>query len=258
MSDEQEKQEEVVEETSKVEVPSEEPVEEAVEQVEKEVVEDRPEINYRKELERKNAEIERLRQKMEAEKQETVKRRDPNDLTTWSDHELKALKNSSDPSVSQYKDQIEDILVERRFNALREKERLQEKRAFADLELKSKYPEALDPTSKFASQMEQVMYEYDLQKTPAGRLAAARIVAAESKGAKTKSAALARESEKSRVREVKGQMVDGDRAKPTQEITAPAKLKEAISREGVGKADALGKALTDSGLRARFEKRWNG
>lgn len=251
MSDEEvQPQEEVVEETPVAEVPQEEPVEE--------VVDDRPAINYRKELERKNQELEKLRQAMEASKQDTIKKRDPQDMTTWTDHELKSIINSNDPTVLPFKDQVQDILLERRIASIREKERLQDKRALADLELKTKYPEALDSSSKFALAMEQVMYEYDLQKSPAGRLAAARIVAAETKGAKKNSTALARESEKSRVREVRGQMVDGDRAKPTQDAPNKKDLNQAVSSEGVGKADALGKLLDQKGLRAMFEKKWNG
>lgn len=210
----------------------EEIVKEAVDDVRSEEtkVDDRPEINYQKELERKNKEIERLRQEAELRKNDQGQRRDQNDLSTWSDHELKAVLKDPSPTAAPYKDQIEDILLERKVKAMREKERMQEKRALSDLELKTAYPDALDPSSPLSIKMEQVMYDYDLQKSPAGRLAAAKIAAAELGKGRSKSTAQERQAEADRVARVKGKLVDGDRSKATETKSPNKDTEDAIKR----------------------------
>lgn len=191
---------------------------------------DRPEINFRKELERKNKEIERLRQEAELRKNEQGQKRDQNDMSTWGDHELKAVLKDPSPAAAPYKDQIEDILLERKVRAMREKERMQEKRALSDLELRTAYPDALDPNSALSVKMEQIMYDYDLQKSPAGRLAAAKIAAAELGKGRSKSNANERKAEADRVASLKAKMVDGDRSKST-ESSGPAKKAEEIEKK---------------------------
>ena len=218
--------ENVVEEKNTDAVPSEETDKADVEGA----VADRPEINYQRELERKNAQIERLKQEAENNRNNSVQKRDQNDLSTWSDHELKAIKYSNDPSALPFRDQADEILLERKVNSIREKERMQEKRAMSELEMRKNYPEALDPNSELSLKMEQVLYEYDLQKSPAGRLAAAKIAASELGLGHSKSTAQARKAEADRVARVKGQMVDGDRAKSTDNVGSSKKLEEAIKK----------------------------
>lgn len=226
-------------------------------EVEEEVKEeaDRPEKNYKAELDRKNKEIDRLRQEADVARQSAPTRRDPADITTWSDNELKAIVSSNDPSVLAYKEQASDTLLERKVKSIRERERVQEKRTLADLELKSKFPEASDPSSPLAIRMEQVLYDYDLQKSPAGRLAAAKIADAELRKGKAKMTALDRNSESNRVRDVKAQMVDGDRPKPTG-LENPKKHEELEKRIRKGDSDAVGELLKTKGIsQASFFKK---
>lgn len=214
------------------------------------VADDRPERNWKAEIERKNREIERLRQITESQKHN--QRRDPNDLATWTDHELKAVIRSDDPSMLSFKDQAEEVLFERKVQNIRERERAQEKRALADIELRSKYPDALDPSSELSLKIDQVMYELDLQKSPAGRLAAAKIAAAELGKGSSKSKALARKQEEERIARVKGQVVDGDRAKPAETPNDPKKLDELVqkinARDPNASTDAFGQLLKMRGL----------
>lgn len=213
-------------------------------------VADRPAINYERELERKNAQIERLRQEAELRKNEVGTKRDQNDMSTWADHELKAVAKSVDPSALPYKDQAEDLLLERKVRSMREKERMQEKRALSELELKTKYPEALDPSSEMAVKMEQIMFDYDLQKSPAGKLAAAKIAASELGKGRSSDSAKERKAEADRIASVKGQMVDGDRSKPSVS-EGPKRLEEIeakVRNESLTQADGFAEALKHAGI----------
>lgn len=231
-------------------------VKEAVKEVREEALEerkedDRPEENWKAELARKNVEIDRLRSQMESARQSDAQRRDPADIRTWTDHELKMLKNSNDPSVSGYKDQADEILLERKVHAIRSRERNEERRIAADLELRSSYPEALDPSSEFSSRLEKTLYDYDLVKTPAGRLVAAKIVAAEMGKDSSKSEAKGRKNEADRVSRVKNQMVDGDRPKPAdgnEGKMSPDKRKQLEERTIKGDDLAVAELLKEKGL----------
>lgn len=248
------------------EQPVEQPVEEAVEQVaeqvqsEQQTPEDRPEINYQKEIERRKAEADKLRQELEVERAKQVQRRDQNDISTWSDLELKALKNSMDPSVLPYKDQAEEILLERKVKAIRERERMAEKRATTEAQLRTKYPEALDPASEFAVQMEQVMYDLDLQKSPAGRLAAAEIVSARSQKGTGKANAAGRKQEEARLKDVKQTLSEGDRPDPRASIPNPKKKEQLVQdlndNSHVKQSAAMSEILKERGMsRDSFFKR---
>lgn len=246
MADEQE-----VNENSQEEVQSEEQVvDEAVENVEEEVKEERPEKNYKAEIARKNAEIERLRALAASRPAETVKH-DPTDLSTWHDHELKAVIHSNDPQALAIKDKAEEVLLDRRLAKTLEKRESEGKKVLANLKLSKEYPEANDPTSEFALKMEEVMQEYDLSKSPAGRLAAAKIVASELKKGSSTASAKERNAEQARVARVKGQMVDGDRSKSI-ENTNPKKqqqIREDLSSKNVDvQARAVGELLKGRGM----------
>lgn len=230
--EEQEKQEEVKNEVSESEAPE---VKE-----EEEVKEDRPEVNYQAELARKNAELARLRAEV-AEKQSPPKR-DPADITTWTDNELKMLRNSNDPSVAQYKEQADEILLERKVKAIQAREYENRRREESKAELERQYPESADPSSEFSLKLEKVMRDYDLSRTPSGRLVAAKIVAAEGKTSKE----LAQKKESNRVNRVKNQMVDGDRPKPTESNKdLDSKKKELTDKLTSGKESQQVEAISD-------------
>lgn len=212
---------------------------------------DRPEINYQRELERKNAALERARQELEAERAKGGAKRDPNDFTTWGDHELKAVLNDPSPNAQPYKDQVNEILLERKIRRIQETERVQQKRTLADLELRTKYPEALDPGSELSVRMEQLIYDLDLQKSPAGRLAAAKIAASELGLTNKKSTAKERKAEADRIARVKGQMVDGDRSKSTEVGNSPKeveKIERQIQTEKLTESDGIAAALKLKGM----------
>lgn len=200
-----------------------EEVKEQVEEVAKpEVKDDRPAKNYEAELERKNREIERLRLEA-AQKAVQPKQKDPNDLRTWPDHELKALRNNQ--QYAQYHGEVDDILLDRRMEAKLAAREETNKRVSAEMQLRQQFPDALDPTSEFAVKMDKIIEENDLSKTPAGRLVAAKLAAAELNQGKKTSDALGRKKEQDRVANVKSQLVDGDRPKPTEtpDVTLEAK-----------------------------------
>jgi hypothetical protein len=239
------------------EKPAEEtPQEPVVEAAAPAPVDDRPEINYKMELERRKAEADRLRQELEVERGKQVNRRDPNDISTWGDNELVNIKNSNSPDALPYKQQAEDILFERKMNKVLERERLNAKRTNSEMELRTKYPEALNPYSEFSTQMEQVMFDLDLQKSPAGRLAAARIVAGESSKGSSKANAAGRKAEEARLKDVKQTLSEGDRPDPRAAIPNPKKHDELMnivnSRDSKvtneAKGAAMGKLLKDQGI----------
>src|ERR1051326_152678 len=213
---------------------------------------DRPEENYKAEIERKNREIERLRM-LAVQRQEQPKQRDPNDLKTWADHELKAVVNSNDPSVMPYKDQANEILLDRKVDARLARQAETHKRVTADLELKQQFPESLDPTSELSSKIDELTEKYDLDKSPAGRLVAAKLAASELNRGKDASSARAEKTEKDRVAALKANMVDGDRPAPTESgRNLDAKRKELADKLVSGKegqqVDALSQILKDRGM----------
>ena len=230
MSEEQDKQE-VVEENNEV-----------TPEVKEEL--DRPEENYKAELARKNAEIARLRAEKESYSAQPVKR-DPQDISTWSDQELKMLRNSPDPNLAGYKDQADELLLERKVKQIQAKEYENRRREEAKAKLEAEHPEALDPSSEFSIKVEKVMREYDLSRTPAGRLVAAKIVAAEGKTSKAKG----QETESNRVSRVKANMVDGDRPKPT-ETSKDLESKKTNLADKLMKASQPGKTNADESTAA--------
>lgn len=240
MSEEQEQsQEQEVEQTEEV-------IEEVQEVEEKK---ERPEENYKAELARKNAEIARLRAEKESYSAQPERKRDPADITTWSDNELRMLKNSNDPSVAAYKDQADELLLERKVKAIQAREYENRRKEEAKAKLEAEHPEALDPTSEFSMKVEKVMREYDLSRTPAGRLVAAKIVAAEGKASKAKG----QDNEASRVSRVKGQMVDGDRPKPTDKGKDLESKRKSLSEDLLfGKenrqVEAISEIMKDRGM----------
>lgn len=218
-----------------------------------EVPQDRPEENYKAELERKNREIERLRL-LAVERQEQPKQRDPNNMRTWSDHELKAVIYTNDPNWLHAKDEANEIMLDRKVDARLARQAETHRRVSADLELKQKFPEAADPSSELSSKIEEVISKYDLDKSPAGRLVAAKLAASELNQGKNSSDAIARQKEADRIARVKGQMVDGDRAKPTTSDTKNLDEKrktladKLMSSKENQQVDAISEILKDRGM----------
>lgn len=224
-----------------------------VEGQEPEKTEERPEENYKAELARKNARIAQLESERLAAADKPVKR-DPADISTWTDAELKMLRGSNDPSVAQYKDQADELLLERKVKQIQARDYETRRKADVQNELANQFPEALDSSSEFAQRMNKVVREYDLDRTPAGKLVAAKIVAADMKAASGKS----KGKESDRVTTVKGQMVDGDRPLPA-EVKNPNKqkdLKEKLLNEGSTGHEATAEWIDSRGLREKFGKTW--
>lgn len=228
MENEEQKQEPVQEEVVEQQA---EAASEQVEQIDVEEKEDRPAINYAKELERKNRELEKARAELDAERGRQINRYDPNDLKTWSENDLKAIANSPDPAHLRFKEQAQDIILERKLERMRAADQAKEKRVMSELELRRSYPEALDPSSEFSLRMEEMIHQFDLDKSPAGRLAAAKLVAAEMRGAKAKSNAVGRKAEEIRRSSVKANFSDGDRPKSVANDEAQRDL-EKRSKDG--------------------------
>lgn len=216
--------------------------EEVVEQTVEQIAEDRPAKNWEAEIARHKANEDRLRAELEAEKSRQVHRYDPNDMKTWGENDLRAVANTIDPQYMHLKERANDELLERKVSRIRERERAQEKRVTSEMELRTKYPDALDPYSEFSAKMEQIMYDNDLQKTPAGRLIAAKLVAAELKP-KTKSS-------DTRIKDIKAQMVDGDRPKPqVSDVPKKEDLVKQLNEKNLKRsADAMGELLKQQGL----------
>lgn len=238
----------------------EEVSEEVVEGQEQEVKPTADELlkNREAELARKNREIERMRTELAMRQNEPVKR-DQNDISTWADHELKTIVNSNDPSVMPYKEKANEILLDRKVDARLARKLETEKKVTAEMQLRQQFPEALDPSSDLAIKMDQIISEHDLSKTPAGRLVAAKLAAAELGQGKNTSDAKKTKSEQNRVTRVKGQMVDGDRPKPTGNESSPDKqkaFKEKLLSEKRDDFKAVGDWMDSSGLREKFNKVW--
>ena len=215
--------------------------------------------NREAELDRKNREIERLRL-LTVQRQEQPKQRDPNDIRTWSDHELRAIVNSNDSSVLPYKEQANELLLDRKVDARLARQAETNKRVRADLELKEKFPEALDPVSPLSVKIDELTTKYDLDKSPAGRLVAAKLAASELNQGKSASDALKDKQEQDRVARVKGQMVDGDRPKSTapnkSDLEKNKDLREKFLSEKSDGHKAVTEWMDDTGLRDKFNKVW--
>lgn len=230
-------------------------VDEVAKEVEQKAVElDRPIENYKAEIERKNRELERVRMELAA-RDAAPKVRDPNDMRTWPEHELKAVLNTQDPQYAQARDQASEILLDRKVDARLARKEETNKRVSAEMQLRSQFPEALDPASELAIKMDKIIEENDLSKTPAGRLVAAKLAAAELNQGKNASDAIGRKKENDRVANVKSQLVDGDRPKPTDSPDASLESKRKDLKDGLmdsrhegRQVDALSKILHDRGF----------
>jgi hypothetical protein len=193
---------------------------------------DRPEVNYKAELARKNEELRRLREDVEALKSRTTRAADPNDISTWPDLELKALAASPAPEHVVMREKAQDILLERKLEA-RERRRNEEiVRTKTEEERYAKYPETFDEAHPMHQKMQQVMRELQLDHSPAGRLAAAKIAASEFKAKSLEERG--RKKEQERVADVKANYTGGDRPAPVANPSSQKKIDELQARVAQG------------------------
>lgn len=185
--------EEVLEEPVKEEVVLEEP-KETVEELKQRLE------NARAENSRKAQELQRLREELD---NKVVSKADPafnpQDLTTWKDHELKAVLK--DPQYAALHDQATELLEKRRFQRFHAEREESLLRMNTELERQKKYPETFDPMHPMAVRMSELMNQHRLGNTPSGRLVAAQL--AHSEMLQTKARAAGRKQEQDRQADVK-------------------------------------------------------
>lgn len=185
--------------------------------------------NLKAENARKAQKIEELRE-MANKPAATVY--NPNDLTTWNDRELKAVKN--DPQYAHLADQAEEILQTRSFNRFLAKQQEQQLKQNAELQRQKLYPESFNPSSQLSLAMQEILVQYRLDNTPAGRLAAAEIASSRMKAQAAE--ALRRKQEQDRVADVTGNFSGGNRPQPPKVDTV--KLEELKKRAMAGDEQA--------------------
>jgi hypothetical protein len=162
------------------------------------------------------------------------------------------LLNSPEPHHIAYKVQAQDLLDDRRLERKLAERETVNKKVKSEMELRAQYPEALDSASEFSIRMDEVMNEYDLSKSPAGRLAAAKIVAAELSKGKTKVQAKGRKTEEARQADVKGHLSEGDRPN-TKANESTQTQQDLMKRILSGDEDAMLEAIKNR-VKSPFKK----
>lgn len=204
--------------------------------VEEEVKESERERNLKAENARKALKIQQLQEELDAKAAKSVEPVfNPQDLSTWKDHELKAVQK--DPQYVAIHDQAQELLEKRRFQRFQKEESEKTLRLNAELERQKQYPETLDPTHPMSVRMSELMYQYRLENNPAGRLVAARLASSESK--QVKAAAAGRKAEQNRQADVKANF-QGESGRPAPKVGDKVKLEELKKRAMEG--DPIAKA----------------
>jgi hypothetical protein len=200
--------------------------------------------NAKAENARKAQEIQRLREEVEAARNASRSSsiHDPNDLSTWRDVELKAVLK--DPQYGHLHDKAEEILDKRRFNRYQSEQHEASIRATSELERQKMFPETFDPSHPLAVRMQELMQNYRLENTPAGRLVAARLASSESQTNKALSAG--RKQEQNRQADVNANYTGGSRPKPV--VIDTAKDEELHKRAQAGDKEALYALMKKRGL----------
>ena len=207
-----------------------------------EVLQDTPEElkqrldNAKAENIRKQQEIQRLRDEVESKERSNLNPSfNPNDLTTWKDHELKACLK--DPQYVSLHDQAEELLAKRRHQRFLNEEHENTLHMNTELERQQKYPETFDPTHPMAVKMNQNLYTYRLQNNPAGRLVAARL--AQSEIMQSKAVAAGRKQEQDRQTDVKVSFQGEQRPAPqvSDKISLQELKKRAMEGDPTAKAE---------------------
>jgi len=156
------------------------------------------------ENERKAREIQALREKVDR----ATSGYNPNDLTTWDDTQLRAIKNA--PNVAQnFKDQADDILFDRRVERRFKQEQEKQKRESFEIKRMEEYPETLDASSPMHARMQKIAREMGLDATPSGLYAAARLAASELKTVRNPGREA--QAEKERLEGIKAASISKDR-----------------------------------------------
>jgi hypothetical protein len=230
-----ENNEEVKNEEVKEEVVKEETVEELKQRLE----------NAKAENARKAQELHRVREELDARSsvnKETVF--NPQDITTWKDHELKAVLK--DPQYAAIHDQATELLDRRRFQRFQAEREESTLRMKAELDRKKNFPDTLNPTHPMAIRMEEVMQEHRLERTPAGKLAAAKIAHLEMEHAKNLEAGRKAAEEKARQEALKSNVTGGGR--PAPKISDVKKMEELKKRAQAGDETARAEWFQLKGL----------
>lgn len=212
-------------------------------EVVEEVVESEREKNLKAENSRKTQEIQRLREELDAKKPKAQEKFNPQDLTTWKDHELKAVMK--DQQYAALHDQASELLEHRRFQRFHNEREESLLRMNAELERQKKYPETLDPTHPMAVRMSELMLQHRLDHTPSGRLVAAQLAASELK--QQKAVAAGRKQEQNRQADVNANF-SGEAARPTPKVSDKNKLEELKKRALSGDAEAKAQWFKIKGL----------
>ncbi len=89
-------------------------------------------------------------------------------LKGWTEIELEAYRHSK-PHV------VEESKLARTVQKHRDRELFNEKRAIADIKVRTQYPDALDPNSQLSQLIEKQMDDHDLRGNANGRLIAAKL-----------------------------------------------------------------------------------
>lgn len=139
----------------------------------------------------------------------------PNDLTTWNDKELKAVKN--DPQYAHLHDQAEELLQTRSFNRFLAKQEEMRLAQTAELQRQKLYPETFNPNSQLSLAMQEIISQYRLDNTPAGRLAAAELASSRLKAQAAE--AQRRKQEQDRLADVNSNFSGGSRPQPQKADT---------------------------------------
>lgn len=178
--------------------------------------------NAKAENSRKTQEIQRLREEVDAKHSKPAENVfNPQDLTTWKDHELKAVMK--DPQYVALHDQANELLERRRFQRFQAEKDESQLRMNTELERQKEYPETFDPTNPMAVRMSELMHQYRLANNPAGRLVAARLAHSEAKTEKAR--AVGRKEEQDRQADVKANF-QGDAVRPAPKVSDKVKAEE--------------------------------
>jgi hypothetical protein len=198
--------------------------------------------NAKAENARKTQEIQRLREEAEA-RQKPADTFNPQDLTTWKDHELKAVLK--DQQYVAIHDQAQELLEKRRFQRFQAEREESTLRVNAELERQKEYPETFDPAHPMSVRMNQLMRENHLDRTPAGRLVAARLAASELE--KSKAVAAGRKQEQDRQADVNASY-QGESRRPVPTASDKAKLEELKKKAMAGDQAAKAEWFKARGL----------
>ncbi len=124
-------------------------------------------MSFKKDLIRK---LNKEMQIREAVHKQTYGALDP--FKGFSELELKAMERM-------HPKEVEESKLARKIQAIKDKQLLKEKKARAELELKVRFPDALNPNSQLSQMIAKEMDEHELHDHPRGALIAAKLASLE-------------------------------------------------------------------------------